>query len=243
MVNTDSIVTATFPTPDGMPRVQRGHRDRRGARHRRADRAQLRRPGRVGQKNGAADLTHHRHVFNGYHRDLRGQRDARRGGRRELSFGKTGYESIKELEAERGAQQEGPGGCAWKRASAMGLGDVSGTTVPEDLAGRPRRNRAAARLAPAPSSRSGCTSRSGCSARSASAPRSCSPARSAVDMAVNAAGGQPLGWSIEHPSGGAPGRGRARHHDDTAEGAALRRGAHRAKAFRRHRLPRDSPDS
>ena len=194
MVNTDGIVTATFPTPGGRPRYD-GDTAIDGVPGTAAavvlDFEELP-PGGPGGR--VPDRERHRRLRR-HPGDLRGQRDAGRRGRRgqlrqerlrvdRRAGGRRGAEQARPGTAARGGQGDG----AWRRQRHHGA---------EDLAGRAARARRR-RSAPGRSSRSGCTSPSGCSARSASAPRSWSPARSATTSRCSAAGPR---LSIEHPSG------------------------------------------
>ena len=126
MVNTDSIVTATFPTPDGMPRYS-------------GDTAIDGVPGTAapivlnfeddGSGKNVLPTGNITDTFNGITVTCVDN------GMPVVvvaasSFGKTGYESIQELEADEELNKKVQE-LRLEAGKAMGLGDVSGTTVPK----------------------------------------------------------------------------------------------------------------
>ena len=126
MVNTDSIVTATFPTPDGMPRYS-------------GDTAIDGVPGTAapivlnfeddGSGTNVLPTGNVTDTFNGITVTCVDN------GMPVVvvaasSLGKTGYESIKELEADEELNKKVQE-LRLEAGKAMGLGDVSGTTVPK----------------------------------------------------------------------------------------------------------------
>jgi 4-oxalomesaconate tautomerase len=126
MVNTDSIVTATFPTPDGMPRYS-------------GDTAIDGVPGTAapivlnfeddGSGKNVLPTGNITDTFNGITVTCVDN------GMPVVvvaasSFGKTGYESVKELEADEELNKKVQE-LRLEAGKAMGLGDVSGTTVPK----------------------------------------------------------------------------------------------------------------
>ena len=126
MVNTDSIVTATFPTPDGMPRYS-------------GDTAIDGVPGTAapivlnfeddGPGKNVLPTGNITDTFNGITVTCVDN------GMPVVvvaasSFGKTGYESVKELEADEELNKKVQE-LRLEAGKAMGLGDVSGTTVPK----------------------------------------------------------------------------------------------------------------
>jgi 4-oxalomesaconate tautomerase len=134
MVNTDSIVTATFPTPDGMPRYS-------------GDTAIDGVPGTAapivlnfeddGSGKNVLPTGNITDTFNGIPVTCVDN------GMPVVvvaasSFGKTGYESIKELEGDEELNKRVQE-LRLEAGKAMGLGDVSGTTVPKiSLVARPK---------------------------------------------------------------------------------------------------------
>ncbi len=134
MVNTDSIVTATFPTPDGMPRYS-------------GDTAIDGVPGTAapivlnfeddGSGTNVLPTGNVTDTFNGITVTCVDN------GMPVVvvaasSLGKTGYESIKELEADEELNRKVQE-LRLEAGKAMGLGDVSGTTVPKiSLVAAPR---------------------------------------------------------------------------------------------------------
>ncbi len=153
MVNTDGLVTATFPTPGGRPRYD-------------GDTAIDGVPGTAApvvldfedSSAGASVLPtgNITDVFDGITVTCVDN------GMPVVvvaasSFGKTGYESVKPssrpTRSSSGKVQE----LRLEAGKAMGLGDVSGTTVPKIFAGRRAGIGQAARSPRGPSSRSGCT--------------------------------------------------------------------------------------
>ena len=112
MVNSDGIVTATFPTPGGRPRYDGHDRDRRRAWHGGGGRPRLRGLGR--RRERVPDRQRHRHLRR-HPGDLRGQRDAgRRGGRGQLRQDRAGVG--RRAGGRRGAEPAGPGTAARRRA-------------------------------------------------------------------------------------------------------------------------------
>ena len=231
MVNTDSIVTATFPTPDGVPRYD-GDTAIDGVPGTAAPIVLDFEDRRLGHRRVLPTGQRHRHVRR-HHRDLRGQRDAGRRGRRD-QLRQDRVRVRRRARGRRGAEQAGPGA-----AARGGQGDgprrrVSGTTVPKiSLVAAPADGGTISTtdLHPGPGARVDRGARRGQRRHRVS----CSPARSAATWPSITPGAAPARHRA--PQRAAPGRGRAGPRRAAAEGAPLGRGAHRAQALRRHRLP------
>ena len=151
-------------------------------------------------------------------------------------FGRSGYETVAELEADQALGQQVQ---ALRLAAGrlMGLGDVLGGHGAEDLAGRGARGR---RDDLHPDLHPGSRPRLDRGARRGERrDRAAARRRGRKRPGRRQAGAGPVRHRASHwPSRG---RGRGRPGEPAARGDPLGRGAHRAQALRRHRLPTEVP--